>query len=76
MKINNCIWVDSDNNLQFLTTDLDNTRLYSLTLEPYQYEHIVPLDYVLDTKDLSDCEELWELFDEHEDDHLIEVLYD
>jgi hypothetical protein len=75
MKINNCIWVDSDNNLQFLTTNSENTMLCSLVLEPYQYEHIVPLDYILDAKDLSDCEDLWELFEEYEEAHVFEVLY-
>jgi len=66
------------NKLKMKINYLDKTgatkTTISIDLKPEEYEPIIPLDYILDYKDLSTCEELWELFWENEEDHVRETL--
>lgn len=77
-------------NLQSSTIDQDTRVLYMensyinsegkvmvrqlLELEPIYYEHIIPLDFILGNKPIVDCEELWDLFEEFEDEIIVETF--
>lgn len=71
--LSHSIYISRYTNKMVFEEYTNNTKV-RLTLKPEEYEHIIPVDYILGNKDLSTCEELWDLFDEYQDEHIIERM--
>jgi len=77
MKITHKAFINPHNDKLHMKVIFENSngaiyKTISLKLKQEDYAHVMPMDYVLGDKDLSDCTDLWDLFDEYEDEHLIE----